>query len=128
MKRPMGRLASLIRGDAPSLFDFHQAFLCMCSQEGLLDFEKENMWSFYLLFGQGPAAFSILLLWGFSPQGTCSRCSLQGPSVSCLTGNKLLLISLTRSWFLKMEKKKIIFFYLLDVFNFLLYYSCGTLT
>ena len=45
--------------------DLQKAFLCLCSQEGLLDFKNEEYVVFYLLSGQGPASPIIQLLWSF---------------------------------------------------------------
>ena len=55
--------------DAATLLDLQGALLCMRSQEGLLNPENEECVVFYLLPGQGPASFSILLLQSFCYYG-----------------------------------------------------------
>ena len=54
----------------------------MCSQRGLLDFEKQEYVVFYLLSGQGPTSSIIPLLCSFCPLQR--NCSAWGMSVSCL--------------------------------------------
>ena len=62
MKRHMDSWHHLSWGDTPSLFYLQGAFLHMCNPGGPLDFKNEDYVVFYLLFGQGPASSSILLL------------------------------------------------------------------
>ena len=45
----------------PLSFDFQGAFLYVCSQEGLLDFENEEYEVFDLLSEQNSAPLSLLL-------------------------------------------------------------------
>ena len=56
----------------PLSFDFQGAFLYVCSQEGLLDFENEEYEVFDLLSEQNSAPLSLLLFWSIYPQGTNS--------------------------------------------------------
>ena len=65
----MGNWHHLLWDGAPSLFDLQGAFLRLCSQEGLLDFENEEYMVFYLLSEQDPASSIILLLWSFCYYG-----------------------------------------------------------
>ena len=64
-----------MRWQHPLSFDLQGAFLCMCSQGGLLDFKNEKYVVFYLLSWQGPessinpAFMGFLLLWNFCPRG-----------------------------------------------------------
>ena len=74
-----------MRWQHPLSFDLQGAFLCMCSQGGLLDFKNEKYVVFYLLSWQGPessinpAFMEFLLLWNFCPQRR--KCSAWGLSI-----------------------------------------------
>ena len=81
-ERLIGSWHHLLWGDVSSLFELQRAFLHMCSQGGLFNFENEEYVIFYLLSGQGLASSIILLMEFLSSAGYCSA---QGPSISGLT-------------------------------------------
>ena len=82
MKRPEGRLASLTPGggNAPCLFDFQQVFLCMCSQEGLLDFETEKYVVFLPFIWAGSSSFLDPAVTGFLSTGNTLQGLALGPT------------------------------------------------
>ena len=79
--------------DAATLLDLQGALLCMRSQEGLLNPENEECVVFYLLPGQGPASFSILLLQSFCYYGDfVHRGETVQPGAQLFPASSLLVI------------------------------------
>ena len=61
--------ASLTMRWCPFSIDLQGAFLHICSQGGILEFENEEYIFFHLLSGQGPASCIILIFWCFCYYG-----------------------------------------------------------